>query len=237
MRDYSMWLARAEQFVRAAAHLPGEWSVDISVKPPLDAAACDQLAESLPLGLPTALRDLYATASAEARICYWWSPPKRELAAIGKIFPHQRSFYGGPKFCAAVDLKDLHEDIAGFAEIFEEQGGHATAAIDVVRSAVPFIAVGNGDYVALHVTEGSPDFGVFYVSHDTDPRECSPLISISGSIEQFLNDWERVGYIGPEAWLLQSFMTDPPSDKLDVDGPMARRWRMLLRGYGLPIAD
>jgi len=237
MRDYSMWLARAEQFVRAAAELPGEWSVHISVKPPLDVAACDRLEESLPLGLPAALRDFYSTASADARISYGWNPTKRELPVVSKIFPHQNSFWGGPKLCAAADLRELHEDIAGFAEIFEEQGGHATAAIDVVRSAIPFIAIGNGDYIALHVTQGSPNFGVFYISHDTDPRECSPLISISGSIEQFLDDWERVGYIGPEAWLLQTFMTDPPSEKLDVDGSMARRWRMLLRGYGLPITD
>lgn len=236
MRDYSHWLYRAETFVRTISTLAGEWSVEIAIAPPMDQGEADRLSQTLPHGLPCFLRDYYVTASAAARVHYSWKPLKTDLAIIGKVVPHQYTLYGGPTFCAAAELLDHHDRLVGFAEVLEELGGFGTAAAPVLRQSVPLIEIGNGDYIAWHAVEGNAGFGMYYVSHETDEQEESPIFPICDDLEHFADVWENLGYVGPEFWILDHFR-EPSSGMLDANSAGALRWRMILKNLGLPVEE
>jgi hypothetical protein len=58
----------------------------------------------------------------------------------------------------------------------------------------------NGDYLALDITEAKDSPLVVYLSHDDES------FVIAKSFTDFLTHWERLCYIGPESWMLESFL-------------------------------
>jgi len=237
VRDWLPWLQRAERFVRRTCDLPGRWCMTIAIEPPLDSANAARLDRVLPHGLPELLRDFYLTASACADCSFSWSPDELRLAALAEVLPHQRSIYAGPKICSAAKLEEEQQGLMGWAEIFDEMGGHGPATAQVLRDSVPFIPIGNGDQLVLQVKPSPDRPRVIYISHETDVDTESPVIPISESGEQFMADWERIAYLGPEIWLLNSFVQDSSTGLLDSGSPLASRWRAFLKGLRLPIHD
>ena len=235
MPDYSEWLRRADVFVRATSALPGRWSMNIEIEPPADAAELDRLEDLLPHGLPPVLRDLYGTASAAAGCQFRWSPDKAPLAEMDRILPSQYTVYGGPHFCSAGDLAEHQESLTGWADVFDDFGGFGPATAQTLRESVPLVNVGNGDYVVFHTKANRGEASVVYVSHEAAAGIESPLIPLAESGEQFMTEWESLGYLGPEIWLLYRFIEDSPTGLLDHNSPLAMRWRSFLNSLGLPI--
>jgi hypothetical protein len=221
---YSSWIRRAESFVRRLNHLPGQWGVSVAVEPPITDAEADELAKTLPLGLPLPLRELYTKGAAKCLCRYNWTPDDPRLIKVHSVIPHQRSFYGGPEFIPCTELFDAH----GMHSWWDGQDDQLTEsqmqAVEVWRHSVPFIHVGNGDHVALHVTGAADEMPVVYLCHD-DPE--TPVTWLSPSFDQFLADWEALGYLGPEIWLLDAFLGNG-GGPLDVHQNNARRWREML---------
>src|SRR5438105_4034095 len=118
MMNYAEWLHRAERFVRGTSTLPGRWSMEIAIDPPLDPAEADRLASNLPHGLPQPLRDFYLTASANAVCSYSWNPPPAELARLQKVIPDEYGIYGSTRLCPAAELAEHHEQLVGWEEMF-----------------------------------------------------------------------------------------------------------------------
>jgi SMI1 / KNR4 family (SUKH-1) len=234
MVNYSEWLHRAERFVRGISALPGQWYIQVAIEPPLEPAAVEKLAEALPHGLPQPLRDFYQTASRDAVCNYSWQPPAAELARLRKVLREDDGIGGGTMFCPAAKLAEHHEQLMGWAEMFRDAGGHGPAAARKIADCVPMISVGNGDYIALHVKAQKDDAAVVYVSHEALVSEESPIVPLARDIDQFLFNWERIGYLGPEIWLLDSFLENSASGLLDVNSRLAKKWITLMETLGFP---
>jgi len=265
MTDYSPWVSRAVRFTRQLNYLPGQWGISVSVAPPLSEKEADDLHDDLPFGLPAPLRAFYVTGSASCRCTYHWSPYDADLARVQKVFPSQRSLYGGARIVPACDLKTAHgihswfdpaseEETEEEREAFREALNQVTEmlgeslvqdfrqmisqaneneielsaeAVQIWRETVPFLDVGNGDYLALHVGGDKRDCPVVYLCHD-DPQR--PVTEISPSFEKFMSDWEDLCYVGPEIWLLQAFLQENGDGPLLADQAKARRWREIICG-------
>jgi len=237
MVDYSEWLHRADVFARSVGVLPGRVGMEVDFLPPLDVADASHLNATLPHGLPAALRDFYVSASAGGRCTFRWTPNESDLELIAKLVPHNYTIQGGPWIFWAINLEGEHQGFVDWAEVLDELGGYGPAAAKTLRECVPLSKIGNGDYLALHAKAGSDRVPVIYIDHEADLELQSPIIPLSESLEQFFTTWERIGYIGPEIWLLNPFLRDSKTGLLDANCPLAIRWRTLLRSFGLPIGN
>ncbi len=74
-----------------------------------------------------------------------------------------------------------------------------------------------GSYLGVRAT-GKADPPVIYLAHDDESRE------IASSFTAFLTAWERLGYLGPEIWMLEPFL-HPATGHLDADSESAQTFR------------
>lgn len=226
------WLARAEQFVRPASRLPDEWGFSVTIEPPLSEHDADELAKTLPLGLPAPLREFYTQVTSGCECTYHWTPTEANLRLLKDVFPHQYSVYGGVRIISASRLLDAHgmhswwQDVAGREDLRSQW--------EIWRQCVPFISVGNGDFVALHVTNDPLQLPVVYLCHD-DPDLC--VLPLSDSFNQFLSDWESLFYIGPEIWLLNPFMARKGNGPLNLKLKSVARLRKLFAELNWPVIN
>jgi hypothetical protein len=234
MIDYVGWLRRAEKFVRGTSRLRGEWSMEISVTPPLSPAQADRLTKTLPFELPSPLLQFYTTASANARCFYSWKPDKDALTKVRSVVVDTFSVYGRAEFCPAVDLAEHYEQLLGWSDRFRERDRHGPAAAETISNCVPLISVGNGDYVAINLGEMEGGASIVYVNHEADVEEQSPIIPLARDLDDFLMTSERLGYLGPEIWMLDALLEDSPSGLLDGDSRLARKWRAVMMEVGFP---
>jgi len=224
--DYSGWLQRAEGFVRSLRKMPGNWGIEVAVEPPLSQPEAVELGGKLPLGLPSPLCEFYTTAAAACCSTYFWEPDEAGLSLIAEVLPHQYSLYGGPGFIPAVELEDACASVRAWATGYDETPNTPPRpGWELWHEAVPFHAIGNGDYLALHVTEGSARLPVLYLCHDADyETDGGAAFEISPSFEEFLTRWERLCYIGPEHWLLNTFL----SEDCQADEAKETCWREII---------
>lgn len=85
-----------------------------------------------------------------------------------------------------------------------------------------FHTVANGDCIAI--ADGDGTGPVFYLSHDDG--ECHGM-ELAPSVPDFLDRWSRLGFAGPEDWLLLPFVDDDTRD-LDPFSEAAHNWRRAL---------
>ncbi len=224
---YSSWIRRAESFVRQLNYLPGMWGISVAIDSPITTDEADGLAERLPFGLPAPLRELYIDGAARCRCRYYWTPGEDYLPQVQEVFPHEMSFYGGPEFIPWTDLRDAHGIHTWWEGADDDVTDEQANAREVWRHTVPFINVGNGDCVALHVNDDPESLPVVYLCHD-DPD--SPVTNLSESLDQFLSDWEALCYVGPEIWLLNAFLGEGDGRQLDLEQEKVRRLRNIMLG-------
>ena len=230
MLDYSEWLQRAEDFVRRLNYLPGRWGISVAVEPPLSRAAADELCEVLSFGLPSPLYDLYSRGSASYCCTYNWELDESHLPLVGQVFPQTYSLYGGARFLPAAELKDTFASVRAWATKWDATADDPPRpGWELWHQCVPFIAVGNGDFLALHVSDSSARLPVLYLCHDAeDGGDGRTAFEISPSFDQFLGDWETLCYIGPEIWLLRQFLADDGNGPLEVNQPKTALWRAVI---------
>ena len=224
--DLRAWTRRAELFVRNLTYLPGRWGISISVEPPISGEEVDRIAAQLPLGLPLALRRFYTEGASKLNCTYRWEPPEEVASRLESILDGEDYVFGGARILPCSNLLS-HHDIAEWpwggadTELTAEQKKDQR----VWQRTVPFIAVGNGDYVGIHVADGAADQPVVYLyGNDIE----GSVRRISPSFDRFLADWEALGYIGPESWLLGAFMSKVGGGTLNANGTKARQWRDVL---------
>lgn len=227
---YSSWIRRAEAFVRQLNYLPGRWGISLSIGPPISEAEADQLHQTLPFGLPAALRRFYTQGTGKCSFRYTWEPDKKVLLQLQEVFPHQMSYYGGAEFIPCSELLDahgIHTWWDGSPDDFKEA---KAAALRMWRNTIPFIYIANGDCVALHINENAEQLPVVYLCHDDEEK---PVRLLSPSLDKFLADWELLCYLGPEIWLLYVFLDDSGEGPLNVEQGKVRRWRDIILGKHL----
>ncbi len=95
-----------------------------------------------------------------------------------------------------------------------------------IRRRFALSRIGNGDYLGTRLA-GEPAPPVIYLPHDDESREIAP------SFTAFLTAWERLGYLGPEIWMLEPFLNPAPGH-LDADSEPVQALRRAALGFALP---
>jgi len=222
--DYAAWVRRARDAMTALDGQPG-FDVDAWVDaPPLPATELEALSRRIGRQLPDAMRGFLerGTAALACRYTFEYDPDdEAATAAFLALFPYETSLYGGPVLGPADLLPDFVQSCGEWADQFDEAGDPTEG--QRWRHALPFIAVDNGDYVALDGTGPARDPNdppVIYLSHEGE----SALIA--ASFTEFLSAWEQLCYLGPEIWLLDEFRG--PDGLIAPESTRATRLRQLL---------
>jgi hypothetical protein len=218
--DRRQWIASAAGFVRRLAS-----RADIEVRaaefgPSLTAADADRVERS-GTPLPAALRQFFTEGSGAIDFRYVFEPRAdgQDSDRLEQLFPDQTSIYGGVRIVAA-ELPDLQRSAAEWARdtwVAEDEAQKV-----IWDGALPFAALDNGDFLSLDVRTPAEDPAVIYLSHDDESIVLAP------SFGAFLAEWERLCYLGPEIWLLESFRSG--DGFLDAASSAAHELRVLLAG-------
>lgn len=222
--DYSAWVRRAQQFVLALEGRPGFTVVSSVVSPPLERMRVDALARRLDQPVPGALRLFLQLGAAGLDCRYTFECDDDDEAAVDtarELFPFAYEIYGGACIGPAHELPGFAHSCAEQAKVFLTD--HDSDKADEWEAALPVIAIGDGDYIALegNTIKDPDDPPVLYLSNDGDDE------LLAESFTAFLTTWERLCYIGPEFPLLER-LRDAGEGFLDPDSPEADQLRHLL---------
>ena len=225
MLDLPAWLEKAKSFIDRLRHLPQEVFIRIHVTPPPSRSTIDRVRKQVPRALPEVLIDMYRHGFGEFECRYSWEPPRDSLRKLGRLYADQRSIYGGPCFVSYNKLAQTCELGRVWADevCAGWEGDEGAAARELWHRSIPFIALDNGDRVALDVASDFENPSVVYLSHD----DAGFNVRLSDSLESFLLSWEQIAYVGPESWMLSPFL-DPETLALGPDRGRARQLRDLL---------
>ncbi|MEX0725848.1 MAG: SMI1/KNR4 family protein [Planctomycetaceae bacterium] len=226
---YADYLQRSERFARSVSRLPGQWGIDISVSPPVTEAEADELEKSIPFGLPAPLREFYTQSASACRLHWNWTPPLSTIQELKSVFEFETSLFGGFEFVPWPELYEHHQIHRWWDSVKENPSQEDIKMYQPWRNVIPFIRVLNGDVIALRVDDDLQIVSVDYFDHENYDN---PVIVISPSFEQFMADWEKLFYLGPEIWLLRPFLSHQGGGPLDVDSPAVDIWRKAILSQG-----
>lgn len=130
----------------------------------------------------------------------------------------KKSVFGGIEFHS---MKDLKADCQSWAD--ETWVADDEEQKKIWDSAVPFCALETGDFLAFsEPTED--DAPIVYLSHDDESR------TIAKSFREFVQEWKRIGFLGPESWMIEPFL-DPESGYLKHDTEAGEQWLAVFRQH------
>jgi hypothetical protein len=177
--DYGQWVERLRRFILALRqHCPADQRENfvVEIAPPLDEDDLEELAGSLDCGLPEPLHQFLATGASGISFQYAWPSPDEETSDA---------------FCLADKLVQWRQECIEYAQ--ESCLTEPDWPLDYAfwRHALPLVHYPDGDGVALWVhdpEQGNPP--VIYLKHDEES------FLLSRSFDEFLGQWERLGYVG-----------------------------------------
>jgi hypothetical protein len=221
MISYHDWVLRTVAFAENCRRLSGDVSIDIEVRPPISADEIDLLASQMPLGLPTPLSRFFLEGASKCRCKYRSDPRFTDLSAL---FPYTQFYiYGGVDVLGADELADRQKECLGWADSFDEYGDSSSEADSRIwHCSVPFMPIGNGDYLACDVKKSLENPPIAYLSHDGDGES----LVIAPNFDAFLDAWENVCYIAPD---FLSMFLDPATGFLTSDTPIAKKLRLMFQ--------
>lgn len=209
--DYRAWINHVRAFSESLRKIPGKIDCTIEIDPPLAHAEIAALEAKWPTGLPNSLKDLWTTGSRRMHCLYIWKPSQSDHSRLqeilGEVTPY--TLYGGVRF------EPAHEIFPGNSgadpndqAIFETLGRHDLALW--CRCAI-FLRVGDGDCLGLDPERNPTDPAVVYLMHDQPGSRY-----ISQSFTEFVRDWTELSFIGPEVWLLDYWIIDRETGRMDT---------------------
>ncbi len=223
MFDYNKWINEVSLRISSIAQLKEDFdevTVEISIKPPLDEDALQDIVTSINIHIPVELQRFWIQATQNCDCRYVCRGANQEAAEqVERSFGHDQNFYGGVCFLHPVELQENLQTCKEWAEIFEEDPDPMQRTFWL--NTLPFHWIGNGDYLGLDLSIKLDDPPVVYLSHDGESQ------IIAGSFTSFLRTWADLCYIGPEIWMLQPFQN--ATGFIDANSKRADSLRSLLR--------
>ncbi len=235
--DWPAWLGRFRRYLQAARQLPGDWQYYCETESPASADSLERFNSEASDPIPSCLLSFFRNAWGRLECRSTWAPHGADREQLGELLPHTQNLYMGLAIPHYEDLPDILQWFREWADQLDAEEGFGPESAAMLRTSYPLAAIGNGDYLALNLETSKIDPAVVYLSHETDLEHAPNTTTVSDSLSEFLHEWERLGYPGPEIWLLTHFLTDSPAPRLSSQTPLAQRWRAFLRDLGLPIVS
>jgi len=184
------------------------------IEPPASADQVNAIEERLGCKLPTSLRRVLTTAASRVEFA-WFTPP-------GHTFPDPfRQVFSGSLSWSLDDLLDLMTAVRGWIEnAFPDPSDSYDR---VWHHKLPFMEVGNGDYLALDMNQDG-EGRVIYLSHDDGEGHGRVM---AASFEELLARWIPLACPGAEDWQWLPFCPGPDVG-IDPSSAAASEWIALV---------
>jgi hypothetical protein len=182
------------------------------VEPPASADQVDAIEDRLGLKVPTSLRRVLTAVASRVEFA-WFAPSGHSFPdPFGEVFSGSLSW-------SLDGLPDLMTAVHGWVE---EVFPNPDDPYDRVwHHKLPFMEVGNGDYLALELNHDS-ESPVVYLSHDDGDGHGRAM---APSFEELLSRWIPLACPGAEDWQWLPFCTDAG---IDPSSAPAREWTALV---------
>jgi hypothetical protein len=209
--DFHKWTQTARTFLeRLPKQLTGRVESEAVLLPPIPPDTLGSIASSLRLPMPAALRAFLQHATGGFVFRYKWIPTGSQAEAVVSALGGEPWLFGGGEFCKATEFAGWLADCKRWAEktwVAENPDDFA-----FWTQSFPILRLDNGDFLGLDCRTSSDDPRVVYLSHDDESK------IVAQSFTSFLSAWARVGYVGPESWMIENFLDDdglldPETDK------------------------
>jgi cell wall assembly regulator SMI1 len=209
-----MQLQKALQQILAKLSSQGYDTRTLVFGPPATEAELTQLETDLGHALPASLREVLASMSAHVEF-RWFAPPGNQY-----IEPFHQNFSGEMHWSLSL-LRQFAKDKQQWIEtVFKNPADEYDR---VWHNKLAFHEVGNGDYLAIDLSE-SKRGRVVYLSHDDGEGHGYELAE---SFADFLDRFVSVACAGAEDWQWLPF-TNGGTTRIDPTCSNARKWREVL---------
>jgi hypothetical protein len=208
--DYPGWVARALAFTSGLGRLSHSDVRSTHQDPRAAEADIRAVERALGRTIPAPLRTFFAWGTSGLDCGYVLAPAGQDLDRLRGLLPDETRIFGGGRIGPVSELPDFSRAVREWAE--ETWVAESPAERFIWDSSFPFTRLDNGDYLALDLRTNDTDPPVVYLNHDDES------FLLASDFAAFLGAWERLGYIGPEHWLLREFIgadgyLDPESDR------------------------
>ena len=211
------WVSRAQAFAIGIGRVPSGVVRAATLAAPMSESEMQAIERALGATVPASLRALFTRGAAAADCHYVLQPEGERLEQLRAILPDQTWIHGGARLSPPSELADDSRAAREWAR--ETWIAEDPVERNIWESALPFLRLDNGDYLALDLRAAEREPPVAYLCHDDESFLLAP------TLVEFLTAWERLCYLGPEHWLLRPFMGD--SGYLDAESERAARLREL----------
>ena len=191
------WITEAEAFVSNIKTLGGELDHACQeVLKPMSPRKLAQLSNRFALPIPPVIHDIWATNTSCAKLEYCWTPPA-ERKSIAESLYRQDVLAGGGSLFDVAFIESWIDDCRTFALDSWLTDPAFNADQELWLKSFPFMRMENGDYLAVGVN------GTCVVYLANGDRS----FVVAKTLEQFLTAWKAIGYVGPESWMLEPFLS------------------------------
>lgn len=195
----------------------------VSIAKPATQRQLKAVERSLGLDMPADFADVLATHSR--RVEFYWGIDEGCIATLPKSLSEVAAGGAEHAIWDIDDLVELKRDADGMVKMF----GRDEATKRGWMNCLPFLRIGNGDYIAFRITEGQKTHPVVYMSHESDSEYHRK--QLGANFVDFLTRWTNLGCPGPDFPYFQPFY-DKRSKQLRHAGRAVDAWKKWLRTDG-----
>ena len=164
--------------------------------------------------LPKELKNLLRRQFGSATATYYYEA-EGEVASQLREIAGDSTIGGGPVLLSPKQMEDCIPELFSWAKRTWVRDDKKEA--NYWTTCLPFCPMGNGDYLGL-----SPKGKVIYLNHE------DRSFVLAESFGKFWATWERLYFIGPEWWFLESFSS--AKGRLNPRSANVRRFRATVQG-------
>jgi len=210
---YENWITEWKKTLKAIKDIGGE-TRELLISRKADLKEIRKVEKELGFSLPESFRNVLLEFSSAVSMM-WYLPDDFELPT------KFRSIFSGECSWSLENIISINSDKdevvkACFADIGDDYN-------QVWHNKLAFVDVGNGDYIAFDLNDGS-DPRVVFLSHDGDVTNGYVLGS---NFLNYINELTGIGCCGPEDWQMTPFI-DSSTSCIDSNCCNAQEFKRLL---------
>ena len=216
---FEEWVSNAEKLLKTLPkRVKGEVESEVKIARPISAKKLNALESQLGRTIPKTLRAFLERGSSGFEFSYKWTPVDEQAAVVKSVF-HGNTMWGRGEFCKVTAFSEWLADCKSWAA--NTWVAEYPQDLAFWTQSFPILRMDCADFLALDQHSPADDPAVVYLSHDDESKRIAPSFTV------FLREWERLHYVGPESWMIESF--------LDKDGFLSsgtEQAKILRRAYG-----